>query len=57
MDKEDEVHKVAEQVKADDATNARCSQTTCAIKHRAEVDREAVAKTVVSQSHQEVWVW
>ena len=54
VDKEDKLHEEAEHVEAEDATNARRSQTTCAIKSRAEVDKEDVATTVVSQSHQEV---
>jgi len=54
VDEEDEVHKVAEQVEAEDATNARCLQTTCAIKRRAEEDKADVAKMEVFQWHQEV---
>ena len=56
MYEEDKMHKEAEQVKAEDATNARHSQITCAIKHRAEVDGPDVATMVVSQLHQEVRV-
>ena len=47
-DEEDKMHKGTEQVVVEVGSNARNSPTTCAIKHKEEVDKEDVATMVVS---------
>ena len=54
MDEEDETQEEAEQVKAEDTTNARRLQTICAIKRRVEEDKGDAETMKVSQWHQEV---